>query len=446
MNAAFGVERIPRPLLRALVVLNRPVLRSLGILFWIAVAAAGFARTRSAGPDTDKASWRLAQYFISASTTTEWTDPTGRLRVHDPIFSRGQDSSWEQVGHVVSVSANGENRVTLLWYAGAPPDPRRLVQYRNSGRLEEVIATMLPPAKRRQIQQRLAAAMKAHGDELSTTFVPLVEASLRRSLPVIEEEFSFAVARHRAEVDQLAERWNDEVVQERLIPLARREILPIVREHGEPTAERIGRELWDRASLWRFGWRAVYDRSPLPQKDLVQDEWRRFVDEEAVPVFESHMDDIVMSVQRVVRDVAASDAVRSELADVANGIAADPETRQLVQVILKETLIDNQRLKDVWGSVWTSDQAQRALNLAGDRLEPVVRQIGDDLFGSQQEGINPDFARVLRNQILGKDRRWIVVSNETGSAPTSMIEVADASMPYPIVYLADRNRSGENIP
>jgi hypothetical protein len=302
---------------------------------------------------------------------------------------------------------------------------------------------MLPPAKRLQIQQRLAAAMSAHGDELSAAFVPLVQTSLRRSLPVIEEEFRRAVARHRGEIDELGLRWNDEVVKERLIPLARREILPIVRDHGEPTAERIGRELWDRASLWRFGWRAAYDKSPLPRKDLVRDEWRRFVDEEAVPVFESRMDDIVVSIQRIVGDVAANDAVRAELADAAGGIAADPEARQLVRDILKETLVENERLQEVWGSVWTSDEARRALDLAGDRLEPVVRQIGDDLFGNREQGINPDFARVLRNQILGKDRRWIVLTPTSGTPSMSAIDVADESMPYPIVYLADRNRSGD---
>jgi hypothetical protein len=432
--------------LRALVLLNRFYLRGLGILFWIAVAVAGVVGTRSAGPDSNASNFELAKYFTAAQTTTEATDPAGRLRIHDPIFSLSKDSTWAQIGHVVSVSANGDNQVTLLWYAGGPPDACRLVQYRNSGRLEDVIATMLPPAKRLQIQHRLTAAMSAHGDELTAAFVPLVQSSLRRSLPVIEEEFSLAVARHRGEIDQLAQRWNDEVVEQRLIPLARREILPIVRDHGEPIAERIGKELWDRASIWRFGWRAVYDKSPLPRKDLVQDEWRRFVDEEAVPVFESHMDDIVVSVQRIVSDVAASDAVRSELADVASGIAADPKSRQLVRDILKETLVDNQRLQQVWGSVWTSDQAQRALDMAGDRLEPVVRQIGDDLFGSQEEGINPDFARVLRNQILGKDRRWIVLTPAHGPPLTSTIAVADESMPYPIVYMADRNRTGDGAP
>ena len=62
--------------------------------------------------------------------------------------------------------------------------------------------------------------------------------------------------------------------------------------------------------------------------------------------------------------------------------------------MLKESIVDNPKLHEVWQEVWQSDQATRAFDLAGARLEPVVRQIGDDLFGTREKGINPDFARV----------------------------------------------------
>jgi hypothetical protein len=159
-----------------------------------------------------------------------------------------------------------------------------------------------------------------------------------------------------------------------------------------------------------------------------------------MPVFEQHMDEIVEAVQRILSDVAASEAVRRELAEVADDVARDPETRRMVRTILVETLVDNPRLRQVWSGVWTSDEAQRALELAGDRLEPVVRQIGDDLFGSERQGIDPNFARVLRNQILGKDRRWIVArrTGQPSAGAVATILLASESMPYPIVYLADR--------
>ena len=41
--------------------------------------------------------------------------------------------------------------------------------------------------------------------------------------------------------------------------------------------------------------------------------------------------------------------------------------------------------------------------LAAERLEPSAVRIGELLFGTRDAGITPEFARVLRNQILGKE-------------------------------------------
>ncbi|TWT92362.1 hypothetical protein [Stieleria varia] len=451
--------------------MNRLNKRRLGLLFWIAaVAASGYAWHRASSRpavaasddksdgtsgdhvedwDRDRSSGIPAapswmSYLVGPTEEHTIIDPVGLLQRYDPIFLEMDEGQFRQAGHVIvgaesrgQESENDESlfELTFVWYdSDVPADECQLFQHHSTGSLDEVVATLLPPEKRLKIQQRLAAAMSAHGDDLSKAFVPLIQQSLKRSMPVIEEELRLSVARHRGELDALADRWNDEIISKRLIPLARREILPIVREHGEPPAEAIGREIWDRASLWRFGWRAVYDKTPLPKKDLVQEEWQRFVTEEAVPVIESHMDEVVVAIQRTLADVTANEAIRKELGNVAEELASDKETRAIVRTILRETLIENDRLRDVWGEVWTSDEARAAIDMAGDRLEPIVRQIGDDLFGSEAEGINPDFARVLRSQILRKDRRWIVAWH-TGTS-NGRVEPAKSSMPYPLVYIA----------
>lgn len=434
-----------------------------GLTFWALVLLGLFVCVRP-GPSNDRSRQQLTEYFAKSDERISAVDRSGRLQVGDPVFHQMPDLTWRQVGHVESVTSPEEATVAIRWYSNGVDSSLPLVSYRNRGGLEEVIATMLPEEKRQQIQQRLSVVLRQHGEEMTRRFTPLVENSLRQSLPVIEDEFRRSVERHRDDVDRLASRLNDEVVTERLIPMARREILPIVRKHGEPTAEVIGRELWDRASLWRFGWRIVYDRSPLPERNLTQGEWDRFVDEEAVPVFERHMDEIVVAVQRVLVDVAANSTVRSELADVAGELSRDPQARELVRQILRESLVRNERLRQVWRNIWTSPEAKQAMSIASDRLEPVVRGIGDDLFGTKETGIDPNFARVLRNQILGKDRRWIVAGafSELGvqsgvvspeeSAPedkaglgTREIQASNAFMAFPLVYVADDD-SGERRP
>ena len=55
--------------------------------------------------------------------------------------------------------------------------------------------------------------------------------------------------------------------------------------------------------------------------------------------------------------------------------------------------------------------------MAADYAEPCVRRIGDMLFGTREEGIAPEFAQVLRNQILDKDCRWLVLETPAQAHP-----------------------------
>ena len=379
----------------------------------------------------------VVRFVSEGGQLIEREDPLGRLIPGDPVFLAEETGDFRQVGRIAE-REEASNRVTVMWYeANIQSDACQMFQHHSTGRLSEVVEIMMPEEKRRRIREQMTLAMSRHGDEISNSFVPLVRETLKQSLPVIEDEFQAAVARHRDEIDQVAKRWNDEVVEKRLIPLAQREILPIVQKHGQPAAEEIGREIWNRASLWRFGWRAIYDKTPLPKKDLVQEEWQRFVSNEALPVVEAHMDEIVIAIQRTMQDIAANKAIRRELGAVTDEIVSDPESRRLLQSILRETFVDNERLQAVWKSVWSSPEAEAAFEVAGSRLEPVVRGIGDEIFGSEETGIDPNFARVLRSQILHKDRRWVIAWH-TG-ANNGAIEVASKRMPYPMVYLADEN-------
>jgi hypothetical protein len=424
--------------------LKRNVLRIVGIVFWMLAVGGVVISASKVNRSSSAKSTSLAQYLAGPSSHVAAIDPTSRLQTHDPVFFQDDAGVWKQIGYVESTSPE---TTKIAWHA-ADIDPGNvsLSQYRSSRKLEDVIAAMLPPDQRQQIADRISEAMSMHGDDLAGAFVPLVQRSFAESLPVIESEFRLSVVRHRDEFDALAEKFNDKIVRERLMPLARREIVPIIREHGQPPAEEIGRELWNQASIWRFGWRAVYDQSPLPKQDLLQEEWDRFVDEQAVPIFESRMDEVVVAVQKILTDVTNNEAVRAELSGVAGEIAADAQVQALVRKILRESFVENAALREVWTRVWTSEEARAAFDMAGDRLEPVARKIGDDLFGTREGGINPNFARVLRNQILGKDRRWIVATRNVtlGNADSiPIIEPVNRPMAFPIVHLAAGEITGE---
>ena len=49
------------------------------------------------------------------------------------------------------------------------------------------------------------------------------------------------------------------------------------------------------------------------------------------------------------------------------------------------------------------------MKMANGRLESTITRIGQSLFGSPNGKITPEFARVLRNRVLHKDDRWLVL-------------------------------------
>ncbi len=381
---------------------------------------------------------QLTAYVLHRPTRFTAVDLSRSLKPRDPVFWK-QGEEVVQAGYVEWTEALGDEQLAYIrWYdARVPADRCRFAFYRNHGRMEDAIELMFPPAKRQRIKQLIAEAMRADGQRIASRLGPVVERSLRESLPAIEVGFRASMAKHRAEFDHMAGRWNDEIIAQRLIPLAKSEIVPVVRKHGEPVVQEIGLELWDRASVWGFTWRAIYDRTPLPRKDLMKREWDRFVEQEAIPVVEDHADQIAAAIQKTIVEVAENPKVRDELAAAAELIANDADSRALVQTLLRESLLENQQLRQVWSEIWTSDEVHELLAEEGRALEPVIRQLGDELFGTREQGIDPGFARLLRNQVLQKDQRWVLataarVEGTTAKMPVIEIATDRAAFPLPI--------------
>jgi len=399
---------------------------------------------------------RLADFWLGRDRVLLLAAAPGLVAAGDPVFYQQTDGSWTQVGYVETVHTAGpaaereaagsqaaqqvpsESAVRLRWHdSRIDPQALQLTAHRNRGTLAEMTQILFPPEKRAVIGQLVGAAMRQHSDALVEQFMPLVEQSVRRSLPLVEAEFLASLERHRGEVDRLGRRWKEELVKERLLPLARDHLLPIARRHAEPTIREIGRELWDRASLWSFTWRAAYDRTPLPRRDLMREEWERFIREEATPVIQSHGEELAAAMQRTLADVLRDPTVRRELAAAASELTGDPETRALLGAVLRETLVENAAVRQVWAETWGSDEAAAAYDHASALLGPLVHQIGVEMMGSPQRGIDPGLARVLRHQILGKDRRWVVAAQATGHSDAPPRIVRGSGDPiYPVLYLA----------
>jgi hypothetical protein len=355
-------------------------------------------------------------------------DPSWPIAVGDPIYRVDGPDRIDRVGEIRRVVPSAERArrggdvaptAEALLYPHAPPvcSMSYLTYYETPTSLAWVMETMLPPAKRARIAEEVMASYQDYHAEILEAIEPLVVSGFRDAFQIVDEDFAAAIARRRSALEQLGSRYQSQVVQQELVPLIQQEIWPIVRRHAEPLANEIGGELFQRASLWRFGWRLAYDRLPLPEKNLTRAEWTRFVQEEAIPVLQRHATDFIHVQQQILEEIGDNPRVRTAVRRNLVQVVDDPEFREIVWDIFREVILDNPRLHQRLEMHWSGAEAQRAKQLAASYAEPSVRRIGDILLGTREDGISPEFAQVLRNQILDKDCRWLVLHSPPSATP-----------------------------
>jgi hypothetical protein len=276
-----------------------------------------------------------------------------------------------------------------------------------------VIKTMFPHQTREDVAVLISEAYLEHHREIFNELRPVIEDGFREAAQIAQQDLRDAIENRRDRIEEIGNRYQQELVVEELVPLVQDVVWPIVQRHAEPLANKIGQQLWNRASLWRFGWRILYDASPLPQQDLMQKEFTRFVNREGVPIIERYIDEIVLAQQRIMADVSRNEEVREAVGQILNKITNDPELQVLVTEIVREVFVDNPRLKKALINRWNSPDARLALSLTNDRLDPTIVAIGQRLFGSPDGGITPEFAKVLRSKVLFRDLRWLQAHRAT---------------------------------
>jgi hypothetical protein len=402
-----------------------------GSLIWVAMIVGACFAGRSYLANSGNVPEQLTQFLMTPRRSVELTfDDYEILRVGDPIVVYENEIAVI-IGTIRQLDSLDSTEADLAYtqkayaelYAAAPKlqEGDYLTYHHTPESVEWVVQMMLPPETRRKIGQLIIDAYRQHQTEIFSALQPIVEKSVREGADVIREAFRESVAARESQIRALGERYQSELVEEQLVPLVQDEIWPIIERETQPMAVQIGEEIWQKASMWRFGWRYIYDSSPLPRRDLVKKEFERFLDSTAVPIIQSHLPDIIRMQQTLLRKVSNNDKVREVVSDMLQKITRDPEFQTLVNGIMRDVFIKNDRLKAVIEQNWNSPEAQEALDLTNRRLDPTVTAIGQTLFGSPHQRITPEFSRVLRNRVLHKDDRWLVLNLQSDRRPDANI-------------------------
>lgn len=413
--------------------LNNKVRTMVGLLIWIGLIVGGsvvIGNSMSASPVVSR---QIADYLRAHQQTWKLhSDIPVVLGVGDPIFQQTDGGNLEPVGIITELDyPPGEDGqpVKLAWVDGATvkllsgfknPRPGHYLQYHSTSQsLGWIGQTMLHAEKRRQITQLIVDAYGDHQDELIETFEPLIKQTIADGSKIIWDQIAIEVRQHRDQIRAIAERYRSEVFDQDILPVLESEVWPIVQQQSLPLATEIGMEIWQEISVWRFGWRYLYDVAPLPQRNLSKKEFDRFLKSKVVPILKSHLSDAVKLQTELLQKVSQNENLKLALAEAGDQVFNDPEVQSLVKEIFANAIVDNENLKQSIESTWQSDSAVAALRIANDRLQPVVTEIGRSLFGSPSSGITPEFARVLRNRVLHKDQRWLTLKVDVESGAVS---------------------------
>lgn len=420
----------------------------MGILCWVAIAVTGWLaiqrELKPRGHTVGSLTSGVGEWVIGRNQRYTAVSPaTIALANGDPVLIRKSDGTYRQIGvvrdnHASSVIEPITKSAEVVLYDDAVaefPTGFELHYFASPTSLDWVASTLISPERQKEIAALIAADWQRHQAEVLRNLTPIVQGTLQRMIVAVEAELPKVMARHRHEFSELGERYKTEIIQKQLLPLAREKILPIVEEEARPLAAEIGQSLWNRVSLWSFTWRYFYDVSPLPERNAVQSEFDRFLEKEAIPELKSRSPQFVALTEKILNRVNSDPAVSGTIRRSLRQISSDPKLHAVVWGVIRDAVLNNAALRQSIEDYWDSDETRRAMNIATIRFEPTARAIGDLVLGSKEKGMPPEFTRILRLQILQKDRHWLVLEPVKSMDKAAVrIRISPVQMMYPIQF------------
>jgi len=416
---------------------------SIGSLCWLAAVVVGGyflrAELNSQSSSVGDLTHAVGQWLgHSRQESIATSDTQLSVGLDDPIFVATDDGRFVQAGHVSNVDDTRSRdpkpvqQVRIVIYDSAAdkfPEGYHLEYHTTPMNLNWVVQMLIPPERQKEIADLIQKEWSLHQEVVLREFKPVINDGLRRAVSSVEAELPKIIRRHRDDFRALGDRFEADILQEQLIPLAKDEILPVIQQELQPLALEIANTLWNRVSLVSYTSRYLYDVSPLPQRNALKSEFQRFIDEDAIPELESRTDEFVEVTKVVIARVLENERVRSTVSKNIERVVEDPDLQRIVWDIIRESSIDNPVLREEMKAWMSSYRTQAAVRLASGRMETMVRSIGDLILGTREQGVTPEFARILRSQVLRKDRRWFVMVPNSATQKQETISMHRAEVP-----------------
>jgi hypothetical protein len=381
----------------------------------------------------------VASYLAAPSRSIEVNMPTVvPLEPRDPVFRLSASGEYSLVGEVSQVDqaterADGKVRIQLRDMTGGQFDKPMAIQFHSSDRSGlGVLRTLLPPAKQTMLMKELSLAWASRKERTEQILSPVLRQVMGDIYPVLEAEVEKSVVRHGDQMWGIVERHRRDYWSAEFGQLAQDVAWPLVRTKAQPVMDRLAGEIFQRVSVWRLGWRYLADKVGVGGGSLEQ-EWSRFVSEDALPIIESRMTELADVATSVLTDAAADPRVQETLRLSLHRLVEDPAVQDLMGQIARESLLDNSAVAEAVSRTLDQPTVAKAWADLASEWETVAVSLVQKILSDQDGEISPELARVLRSSLLGKDLRWLVIQPErSDSISRHTLLVASDSAGYPL--------------
>ncbi len=356
------------------------------------------------------------------------------IAVGDPIFHRNPGGALSPVGEVEALLRDGQrlpfshaypghgvHQVECTLRAGhlrnLPGKPRgKLLSIPET--FSWVLRTLLPKERIASLTKKWNLALLEQREEIFKTLSPVVSRFVRTVQEVLAADLPPALKDRREELGMIGRRLNEEIVEREFKPLIRTELWPVIERRTKPALQALSSEILKRAPLWGITWRYLYQTLPFTSDSYLKETLEEFWREEAVSILKDHADEFLLIAEDIAQEAAANPRLNEAFRRSFDRLLEDQELQQMLRLIIQEVILDNPRFHESLKELGSSPEVERALQALSPRIEPLIRQVGVEILGTPEAGITPEFASVLRTQILQKDRRWILLECEkTGGDP-----------------------------
>lgn len=402
---------------------RRTVRMIVGLVSWLGLLVTGQALVQDHESHREtRALAHVNAWLLGKRSSIEVKlDKTMKLQVGDPVFFGPTQSDLTLVGEVIELLDDGRQlnqrtgsvrgaicELSLSGHEGLNTDSKiSVISVPQTAAW--VLQTLLPPEKIAWIAREWNLTLLAHRDELFEAIAPVLRGLVTDFQVILSEALPPALARRGGRFAELGDRYQEVIINRELKPVIESDLWPILESRARPTLDAIGTEIIKRLPVWSLGWRLVYEALPLTDDRLVREAWNQFVSQEVMPILRDHLDDFLGSFRDVIAAASRNEKVAAAFRRSFDVLMADPEFQHELRLIFQEVVLDNPRFHSIMIKRWQSAETTEAINKLSIFMGPLLSRLGDAILGTRGGGITPEFARVLRTQILEKDRRWFLV-------------------------------------